>query len=193
MKIIIYSKQTLGQNGIEAELLRSAAEERGDTVIASFADDPAIIGKGKYAGWRALVARLDDADQVIVGSVADLPGRQAADLFKILDLLRDHGVSLRLDHEGIDTDQGAAAILDLITAHRTAKLSEAIRDGQAKALAQGRKTGRPPIPPNVRRRVLAAIAEGFGVRASARLFNVSPASVVNLRRSLAKRPETLAA
>jgi DNA invertase Pin-like site-specific DNA recombinase len=193
MKIIIYVRQSFCQNGTEAELLRKSVENRGHTVIASFADDSSIFGKGKNAGWRALVARLDEADQVVVGTVGDLPGKTVADLFKILDLFRDHAVSLRLDYEGIDTEDGAAAILDLVAAYRATKLSRAIRDGQAKALARGRKTGRPPIPPNVRGRVLAAIAEGLGVRASARIFNVSPGSVVNLSRSLAKRPETLAA
>jgi DNA invertase Pin-like site-specific DNA recombinase len=183
---MIYVRHSFGKDGTQAELLRKSVEDRGDTVIASFADDSTIIGKGKYAGWNSLVTRLDDADRLIVGSVADLPGRKAADLFKILAVLNDHGVSLRLDHEGIDTDDGAAAILDLVTAYRAAKLSKAIRDGQVKALAQGRKTGRPAVPSRIRKKIRTALARGAGVRPTARRFDVSPATVVNIRRAMSE-------
>jgi len=189
---MVYIRQSFGQNGIEATLLRKSVENRGDTVIASFVDDPAISGKGKYAGWNAMLRSLAEADQVVVGSVADLPGRKAADLLKILDLLRDHGVSLRLDHEGIDTDDGAAAILDLVAAYRAAKLSEAIRRGISKARMAGKVIGRPAVPDLVRRDIQIAVADGGGVRATARRFGVSPASVVNIRRAISE-PLALAA
>jgi len=190
---MIYVRHSFGKDGTQAELLCKSIEDRGDTVIASFSDDLTIPGKGKYAGWRALVTRLDEADQVIVGSTSDLPGRKAVDLFKILDLLRDHGVSLRLDHEGIDTDDGATAILDLVSVYRIAKLSEAIRYGQAKAIAQGRKPGRPPVPSRIQEQIRTALSRGAGIRPTARRFAVSPASVINIRRIMSAVPERMAA
>src|SRR5665213_2772964 len=111
MRTIFYSRQIPTLNGIEAELLRAAVKNRGDTVIATFCDDPSITGRGKYAGWRALVASLDQTDLVLVGSAGDLPGRSVADLLKILGILSEHGVGLCLHREGIRTDDGAAAIL----------------------------------------------------------------------------------
>jgi DNA invertase Pin-like site-specific DNA recombinase len=184
VRTLIYVRQFSTQSETEAKLLRRSVEGRGDAVVATFTDDPSISGKGKYAGWRALVARLDDTDQVVVGSVADLPGQKAAHLFKILAMLNDHGVGLCLDHEGIDTDDGATAILGLVAAYRAAKLSDAIRHGQAKALAQGRKPGRPPVPSRIQEQIRTALARGAGIRPTARRFDVSPASVVNIRRAM---------
>jgi DNA invertase Pin-like site-specific DNA recombinase len=133
MKTIIYSRRVPTRNGTEAEPLRAAFESRGYTVIATFRDDPTILSKGKYAGWRALVASLDQADQLVVDGVGDLPGRTVADLLKVLGLFREHDVSLAIHREAINTDDGPDAILDLITSYRAAKLSEAIRRGISKA------------------------------------------------------------
>jgi DNA invertase Pin-like site-specific DNA recombinase len=188
----MYSRQSFGQT--EALVgLREAAEHRGNTVVATFADDPALLGKGKYNGWRALVARLEDADQVVIGSVGDLPGRKVQDLFKILDLLRNHNVGLYSRRERISTDDGAAAILDLIAAYRAAKVSQAIRFGQAKARAAGKRIGRPLVPPVIQNRIRAALANGTAVRPTARRFGVSPATVINIRRTLNAEPDKIAA
>ena len=182
MKIITYTRQPLGQN--RTDELRHVVESHGNLVVAAFSDDPAISGKNKFAGWRALVARLDDADQIIVGSVGDLPGRSVTDLLKILATFKDRGVGLYLQREGIDTRTGSAAILDLITAYMAAKLSRAIRGGQAKALAQGRKPGRPPVPSRIRAQIQTALSRGAGIRPTARKFAVSAASVINIRDAM---------
>ena len=192
MRTLIYVRQRFNDHGTEATLLRKSVENRGDVVAATFTDDPTIIGKGKNAGWNAMLGSLAHGDQVIVGTVGDLPGKTVADLFKILATLRDHNVGLFLHRERINSDDGAAAILDLIGVYRAAKLSRAIRDGQAKALAQGRKTGRPAVPPLIQAQIRAALAGGAGVRPTARRYAVSPASVVNIRRAMLE-PLALAA
>jgi DNA invertase Pin-like site-specific DNA recombinase len=188
IRTIIYTRLNHSQIGTDEELvndLRQAVEDRGDVVVAVFVDDGRITGRGKNAGWRRLLENLLGIDQIVVATAGDLPGRTAHDLFKILGHLREHNVSLRLHREDIDTSSGSPAVLDLTMAYRTAKLSLAIRNGQAKARAVGKRIGRPPIPANVRHRILAALAEGAGVRATAKRFNLSRASVINIRRSMA--------
>jgi DNA invertase Pin-like site-specific DNA recombinase len=192
-RTIIYSRQSSNQNGTQAGLFREAVEGRGGTVTAIFADDPSILGKGRYRGWRGVVAGLDEADQVVVASIGDLPGKTVADLLRILDLLRDHGVSLYVHREGIDTGDGAAAILDLITAYRAARLSDAIRSGQAQARAAGKSIGRPKVPEPVRRRILTALGHGAGVRPTARKFGVCAATVINISRMMGTGSDKLAA
>lgn len=179
MKIIIYTRQPLGQN--RTDDLRRVVQSHGNLVVATFSDDPAISGKNKFAGWRALVARLDDADQIVVGSVGDLPGRKVLDLLKILAMLRERGVTLRLNQEAIDTGAGTAATLDLIATYRRAALSQAIIAGQKKARRNGKILGRPPVPDPIRLRIADALANGIGIRLAARRFNVSPGTVVNIR------------
>jgi DNA invertase Pin-like site-specific DNA recombinase len=103
---------------------------------------------------------------------------------EILCLLRDHDVGLYVHSEQIDTASGGFVLLDLIEAYRRAKLSQAIRNGQAKALAAGKRIGRPSVPRGTVTRIQAALTEGGGIRSTARMYNISPASVINIRRSM---------
>jgi DNA invertase Pin-like site-specific DNA recombinase len=193
VKTIIYCRRA--RNGTEAELsdLRRIVENRGDTLIATFADDPAILRKGRYAGWRGLVASLDQADQVMIGSVGDLPGRTVQDLLKILSILNEHDVGLRLHREGINTDGGSAATLALTTAFRAIKRSEAIKRGIARARMAGKGIGRPQVPNRVRQQIQTALAIGEGVRQCARRYKVSSGTVINIRRSMNAEVHRLAA
>jgi DNA invertase Pin-like site-specific DNA recombinase len=187
-RVIIYTRSHTGPAGTDPELvshLRRAAEARGDIIAATLVDDAQIAGRGKYAGWRKLLARLDEVDEVIVGGAGDLPGRTLSDLLKILGTFRDHLVGLRLHHEQIDTASTGFATLEIVEKFRAAKLSQSIKAGQAKALTVGKRIGRPPIPPGVLSRIRASLAEGFGIRPTARKYRVSPASVATVKSTMA--------
>jgi hypothetical protein len=61
--------------------LRQTVENRGETVVATFADDGAENRpRQRNSGWKALVASLDSVDQVAVASAGDLPGKTAKGL-----------------------------------------------------------------------------------------------------------------
>jgi DNA invertase Pin-like site-specific DNA recombinase len=182
-RVAIYFRQTGPDTELLADL-RQAVEDRGDTVVAAYIDDGRIVGRGKHAGWKALIANLDVVDQVVVAAAGDLPGRTVAELLKILSTFRDHGVGLCLHAEHIDTSSAGFALLEIVEAYRAAKLSEAIKIGQAKALAAGKRIGRPTIPPGVLTGIRACLVGGAGIRPTARRFNISPASVINIRRSM---------
>jgi DNA invertase Pin-like site-specific DNA recombinase len=127
-------------------------------------------------GFRVAVARLT------------VPRRTAGDHLKILGLLRDRGVTLHLHN--IETGTATSVVLDIVQAYRRAKLSHAIRVGQAKALAAGKRIGRPPVPDRVHNAIQNALIGGGGIRPTARKFNVSPAFVVNVRRTMSDAPCT---
>jgi DNA invertase Pin-like site-specific DNA recombinase len=182
-RVTIYCRQALPDTE-HLSCLRKAVEARGDTVVATFIDDGRIVGRGKYAGWNKLVSILDQVDQVAVADAGDLPGRSVVDLLKILDLLRDHGVGLFLHDERIDTSGSGFTVLDLISVYRRAKLSQAIRRGQARAVEAGKRIGRPIVPYRIQDRIRAALADGGGIRPTARRLNVSPATVINIRRTI---------
>jgi len=181
--VAIYARQ----NGTEPELLHALSQavgNRGGTVVSTYLDDAQITGRGKYSGWRNLLAHLHTVDQVALSNARDIPGKTVADLLKVLAALRDHGVGLYLHDEQIDTGSTTFALLDIIAAYRRPKLSQAIRAGQAKARAAGKRIGRPIVPLRVKDRVRTALAEGGGIRPTARRFGVSPASVINIRRAM---------
>ena len=162
--------------------LRQAVQDRGDTVVGTYVDYGAEVRlRQRNVGWKSILASLDGVDQVAVLSAGDLPGRTVKDLLRLLGTLRDHGVSLYLHDEEIDTDNGSTAFLDLIAAYRAVMLSKAIRRGQAKC---GKRIGRPAIPPNILARIQACLAAGGGIRSTAKKFGVSPGSIVNIRRSI---------
>jgi DNA invertase Pin-like site-specific DNA recombinase len=115
------------------------------------------------------------------------------DLLAILGMLAAHGVTIAVPILGIDTSTGPAAVLELAAAYRKAKTSLAIRRGQERARLAGKHVGRPPIPPGVRRRILADLAAGSGIRPTARKHNVSPASVVKIEQAMATNPNRVAA
>ncbi len=186
-RVIIYARLPDGSEFEVLSDLRQAVEARGDTIIATFVDDALIVGRGKYAGWRKLIAGLGECQQVVVANAGALPGKGVPDLLKLLAIFRRHGVALCLHTEGITTDSDAFALLAIIEAYRSAKLSQAIKAGQARALATGKRIGRPQVPPRIRDQIQACLADGGGVRPTARRFGVSPASVVNLRRAMPSR------
>jgi DNA invertase Pin-like site-specific DNA recombinase len=187
IRAAIYYRKTPGHQSTDVDLARhiqQAVEDRGGVVVATYFDDDSATVRTRNAQWKALLANLDAIDQVIVATAADLPGKTVRDLLKVLGTLRDHGVGLYIRHDDIDTRVGSAfTLLDIVEAHRRARLSQAIRIGQARCVAAGKIIGRPAIRPSVRNQIQAYLAEGAGLRSTARRFKVSPASVVNIRRS----------
>jgi hypothetical protein len=93
--------------------------------------------------------------------------------------------SLTLHLHNVKIGTTTSVVLDIVQEYRRAKLSQAIRNGQARAVAAGKRIGRPIVPGRVRDRIRGALASDGGIRATARLFNVSPASVINIRRTMA--------
>lgn len=181
-RVAIYTR-TVGTSAALPDTLRQAIDECGDMGVATYDDDAAVTGRAKYTGWYRLIASLDTVDQIVVTEAGALPGRSVADLLKILGLLRDRGVTLHLHN--IETGTTTSVVLDIITAYRRAKLSQAIRRGQEKAVAAGKRIGRPIVPYRIQVRIRAALTNGDGVRPTARKYNVSPASVINIRRTMA--------
>ncbi|MGD0109636.1 MAG: recombinase family protein [Rhodopila sp.] len=143
--VATYSRLTGTEHELASEL-RHTVESRGDTVVAVHTDDVAITGRGKYAGWRNMVADLSTVDQIALSSAGDIPGKTVSDLFKVLAILRDRGVGLYLHDEQIDTASTGFVLLDIIASYRRGKLSQAIRAGQARAVAAGKRIGRPVVP-----------------------------------------------
>jgi DNA invertase Pin-like site-specific DNA recombinase len=184
--IFLYVRRLSTQTVSDADFANEVRQTIGappDARIETFVDDAGLTGRGKRRLWHNLIDRLREADRVIVASAADLPCRTIGDLLKVLSVFRDHGVRLCLHAERIDTAAAVGfAILDVIDAFRRAKRSAAVKAGQARAVAAGKTVGRPAIPKRLAADIRAAVIDGNGVRATARRYGVSPASVVNLRQ-----------
>ena len=61
------------------------------------------------------------------------------------------------------------------------KISERTKAGLRRAVAEGKRIGRPRIPDEIRNKVKQLLESGTGIRETARTFNVSPAFVSGIR------------
>ena len=164
----------------DADQLAKIVGDRGGQVVG-------VYRVGHHgAGWKALLGHLDAVDTVAIEDIHDLIGpiRSLNELLSALARLHDESVSLFVARSRIDTQaRSAADLLALMIAFKQAKRSKAIRQGQERAVAAGRKVGRPEVRPKLRQRIADAVAAGGGIRPTAKRFGVSPGTVINISRS----------
>ena len=173
--------------------LRSFAAAQDWTIVGVYLDHAALGGK-QPAAWRAL---LEDAAThrvriVLVESVEGL-FRSAGHLFDAIMALRSRAVDFCSAAEGFDTwtaggQKTLRVLASLWRAERSAQKAR-IQAGMARARAQGKRLGRPPITsrPDVARRwplVAQRLQRGeISLGEAARLIKISKTTV---RRLLAE-------
>jgi DNA invertase Pin-like site-specific DNA recombinase len=144
-------------------------------------------GRDKRPGLDALlkgVARKE-FDLVAAWSVCRL-GRSLPDLIGLLNELQARDVDLYLHQQAIDssTPSGRAlfGMLGVFAEFERAMIRDRVMAGLDRARASGKRLGRPRTTPFKIGRIRAALDEGRGVRATARLLKVSPVKVSEVRR-----------
>ena len=161
----------------DADHLAKIVQDRGELVVG-------VYGAGRHrSSWRDLANRLDTLDQIVVADVGDIPVRSLSDFVATVARLHDQDVSLYVAGADIDTLSSAQGLLRLMISFKQAKRSKAIRKGQERAAAAGKKVGRPEVQPKLRQRIADAVAAGGGIRPIARRFGVSPGTVINISRT----------
>ena len=98
---------------------------------------------------RAMLDYVREGDSLYVESISRL-GRSTKDLLNIIDTLTDKGVTLISHKENIDTDTPAGKFMLTVFAALSQlereQLKQRQREGIEIAKAQGKYTGRKPIP-----------------------------------------------
>lgn len=98
---------------------------------------------------KAMLEYIREGDVLYVESISRL-GRSAKDLLNIIDTLTDKGVTLVSNKEDIDTDTPSGKFMLTVFAALSQlereQLKQRQREGIAIAKAQGKYTGRKPIP-----------------------------------------------
>ena len=169
--------------------LRELAAELGYQPIRVFRDASSRHARAREPrkGLSALMhaVRSGHIDMVAIWSLPVVGGSPTA-LGKFLVSLRDAGVRL-LVHDP-DPEQAIAAGTALVAAgSHLADLGRAERrrrtlDGQARVALAGKHIGRPRVPDDRIEKVRAALADGAGIRAAARIGGVSPASALRIAK-----------
>ncbi len=170
--------------------LRGVAEKAGWTVVGEFVDHGISGAKGRDQRpafdrlCRAATRR--EVDVVMAWSV-DRLGRSLQDLVAFLGDLQASDVDLYLHQQGVDTTTpGGRALFQMMgvfAEFERAMMRDRIKAGLARARAQGKRLGRPPVPPEVEQAIRDARAEGKGMLKIGRELGVGTATVQRVLRS----------
>ncbi len=170
--------------------LRGVTEKAGWVVVGEFVDHGISGAKGR--DQRPAFDRLCKAatrreiDVVMAWSV-DRLGRSLQDLVAFLGDLQASDVDLYLHQQGVDTTTpGGRALFQMMgvfAEFERAMMRDRIKAGLARARAQGKRLGRPPVPPEVEQAIRDARAEGKGMLKIGRELGVGTATVQRVLRS----------
>ena len=191
----IYVRVSTADRGqtVENQLqpLQEAAARLGWTIAAIHRDEGISGAKGRQQrpGLDALLKGVTrgEYDLVAAWSVCRL-GRSLPDLVGMLGDLQARGVDLYLHQQALDTStpSGRAlfGMLGVFGEFERAMIRDRVLAGLHRAKHDGKRLGRPPLPPIRIEKVKRALAEGRGVRETARLLKMSAAKVSEIRRTM---------
>lgn len=181
----------------QAKVLHAVAVAQGWAVNKVFIDRPMPLRRGREQrpGEVALLSaiRSGTRNRVLVWSL-DRVGRSLVELVTILETCRTAGTELYLHDNGIDTGTSNGLALFDISAMLAHHLRQSRRDrilrGQAAARGANVKFGRPAIAMTKVEKVRRELANGRGVRESARVAGISAASASRIKNSMTSQSST---
>ena len=173
--------QTTANQRLELE---QVADRMGWTITQTFAD--VISGaKAKRPGLDALMLAVarKEVDMVMVWDVSRL-GRSLSHLVTLLEEFHAKGVDLYFHQQGIDTTtpSGKAMfqMLGVFSEFERGMIRDRVLAGLSRAKAQGKRLGRPPVPPIQIQKIKLLREEGLSYRKIARQMDLSVATVHRL-------------
>jgi len=168
--------------------LRQVAERAGWEIVHVYRDYgiSGAEGRDKRPAFDALhkAAARREFDIVMAWSV-DRLGRSLQDLVAFLSEIRAAGVDLFLHQQALDTTTSAGKALfqmmGVFAEFERSMIQERVRAGLRRAKEEGKRLGRPRIPPELEKRILEALkarkATSDSVRKIAARFGLDPSTV----------------
>jgi len=193
-RVALYLRVSTGQQTTDnqkADLLK-AIERHGWQLVGVFEDAGISGAKGrdKRPGLDRLlkgVARRD-FDLVAAWSV-DRLGRSLQDLVSFLVELREKGLDLYLDRQGLDTSTATGramfSMMGIFAELERTLIVERVRAGLARARAEGKTLGRPKVPESVAQAIKSRLATGEGIGRVARDLGVGRSTVWRIKNEAA--------
>jgi DNA invertase Pin-like site-specific DNA recombinase len=180
-----------GQQTIENQrrALNEIAERAGWEVVEVYSDEVSgTKGRERRPAFdQMLKAALHRKFDMIAAWSVDRLGRSLQDLVVFLGELKAAGVDLFLHQQALDTStpSGRALfqMLGVFAEFEAAMIRDRTRAGLARARAQGKRLGRPPITSAVSTAVLRSLAEGVSIRSTARVHRVGVSTVQRIKAS----------
>jgi DNA invertase Pin-like site-specific DNA recombinase len=164
--------------------LRQVAERRGWEVVEVYSD-AGISGAKDRKQRPGLDRMLNDAGRrrfdIVMAWAIDRVGRSLIDLLGTIQHLEACGVDLYLDQQNIDTSTPMGKLVFQVTGafaeFERSMIRQRVHAGLRRAVAKGKRLGRPPIKPELGERIRAALAGGLSIRKAAAKFGVNKSTV----------------
>ena len=171
--------------------LQEAAGRLGWTVVAIYRDEgiSGTKGRDRRPGLDALLKGVAhrEFDLVAAWSVCRL-GRSTPDLIGLLGELQVRDIDLYLHQQALDTSTPSGrmlfGMLSVFSEFERAMIRDRVLAGLDRARSSGKRLGRPRMAPIKTDRIRRALDEGRGIRATARLLNVSAAKVMEIKHAM---------
>jgi DNA invertase Pin-like site-specific DNA recombinase len=172
--------------------LRQIAERRGWTVVETYSDAGASGSKGRDKR-PGLDQMLNDASRrkfdVVMAWAIDRLGRSLIDLLATVQTLEACGVDLYLDQQNIDTTTPSGKlmfqIIGAFAEFERSMVRQRVKLGLKRAVAQGKRLGRPQIDSAIERKAQRELRKGTGILRVAKALGLGTGTVHRIKREMA--------
>ena len=186
MKAAIYARVSTDEQTTDNQVLKlkKVADRNGWEIEAIYADT--ISGaKSKRPQLDKLMESVmrKEIDMVMVWSV-DRLGRSLQHLTSLLSDIESKGINLYLHQQNIDTSSPSGKmlfqLLGVFAEFERSMIRERVLAGLDRARSQGKRLGRPPIPPITVDKIKKLREEGLSLRKIAKQVGISTSKVHQL-------------
>jgi DNA invertase Pin-like site-specific DNA recombinase len=176
--------------------LSKVAAARGWQIVETFSDAGISGAKGRK-DRPGLDEMLKQAQRgkfdVVMAWTIDRIGRSLVDLLNTIESLKACGVDLYLDQQAIDTTTPSGKLMLQMTGafaeFERAMIQARIHAGLRRAVANGRKLGRPLNDPDAVEKARLALGKGLGINRVAKLVGLSNGTVQRIKGEMQRRPK----
>jgi DNA invertase Pin-like site-specific DNA recombinase len=190
----IYLRVSTDQQTVENQRreLRQIAERRGWEIAEEY-HDAGISGSKGRDSRPGLDQMLKDAGKrrfdVVMAWAIDRLGRSLIDLLGTIQELEACGVDLFLEQQSLDTTTPAGKLMFQVCGafaeFERSMIRQRVRLGLKRAVAQGKRLGRPRIDGEIARKAERELRKGVGMNKVAKMFGIGVGTVVRIKAELA--------
>jgi DNA invertase Pin-like site-specific DNA recombinase len=192
----IYARVSTDSQTVENQIqeLRRVAERRGWEIVGEVYTDAGISGAKGRTQRPGLDQLLKDASRrkfdVVMAWAIDRLGRSLIDLLGTIQHLEVVGVDLYLDQQSIDTTTPMGRLVFQITGafaeFERSMIQQRIRAGLKRAVAQGKKLGRPKIDRELERKARKHLENGLGILKVAKTLGLGTGAVHRIKQEMSR-------
>ena len=193
MRVAFYARVSTDDQSLENQLqaLQGVVDKRGWQVVETYTDFGISGAKGRLQrpGLDRLCkdAQRGRFDLVAAWSI-DRLGRSLADLLNTLSLFDACHIDLYLDRQAIDTSMPMGRLVFQVIGafgeFERSMIRDRVKAGMKRAVAAGKRVGRPTTDAALLAQAKAELAKGTGVLKTARIIGIGTSTVQRLRNEM---------